>query len=68
MLVELLVRFIRAVLRRCCLSVDEPVRGSTPALAIHGSLVTATAKHAMNICIGRVDAIPVIHRADIFRY
>lgn len=51
LLVELLVRFIRAVLRGCCLSVDETVRGSTPALAIHGSLVTATLKHALIICI-----------------
>jgi hypothetical protein len=34
-----------AVLRSWCLSVDEPVRGSTPARAILGTLVTPTPKH-----------------------
>ena len=36
-----------AVLRNWCLSVDEPVQGSTPALAILGSLVTPTPKHSL---------------------
>ena len=42
--------FVPAALRGKCLSVDEPIQGSTPALAIHGSLTTLTPKHSLIIC------------------
>ena len=51
---------MHAVLRNWCLSVDEPILGSTPALAILGSLITPTAKHSLisgvvsTICIGLI--------------
>src|SRR5690554_8030550 len=38
------------VLRGKCSSVDEPIQGSTPALAIHGSLTTPSSKHSLIIC------------------
>ena len=38
------------VLRGKCLSVDEPIQGSTPALAILGSLTTLTPKYSLIIC------------------
>ncbi len=37
------------VLRGKCLSVDEPIQGSTPALAILGSLITHTPKHSCDL-------------------
>ena len=56
-LASLLLRFFLAltntfapvVLRGKCLSVDEPIQGSTPALAILGSLTTLTPKHSLII-------------------
>jgi hypothetical protein len=43
----LTARAVYAVLRGRCLSVDEPILGSTPALTIPGSLVTPTPKHSL---------------------
>jgi len=34
-----------------CLSVDEPILGSTPALAILGSLTTPTPKYSLTIAV-----------------
>ncbi len=45
-----------AVLRSWCLSVDEPILGSTPALAILGSLITPTPKHSLiKGAVSRID-------------
>src|SRR5690554_976329 len=44
------------VLRGKCSSVDEPIQGSTPALAIHGSLTTPSSKHSLIICSVGYDA------------
>ena len=38
---------VYAVLRGKCLSVDEPILGSTPALRIPASLVTPTPKYSL---------------------
>ena len=49
-LLVVLKRSVHAVLRGRCLSVDAPIQGATPALAILGSLVTPTPKHSLTIC------------------
>lgn len=40
---------VHAVLWGWCLSVDEHIQGSTPALAIHGSVITPTPKYTLII-------------------
>ena len=56
--------FVPAALRGKCLSVDEPILGSTPALAILGSLTTLTPKYSLIIC--RVCTIAVsVSDADL---
>ena len=53
------------MLRGKCLSVDEPVQSSTPALAILGSLVTPTPKHVLTLC--RVCPVAVaVSRAESY--
>ena len=57
--------FVPTVLRGKCLSVDEPIQGSTPALAILGSLTTPTPKYSL--IIGVVGTIAVsVSDADIY--
>ena len=61
---ELTNTFVPTVLRGKCLSVDEPIQGSTPALAIPGSLTTLTPKYSLIIC--RVCTIAVsVSDADL---
>ena len=55
------------VLRGKCSSVDEPVQGSTPALALPGSLTTPTPKHSLIISIVCTIAAPVIRATASFR-
>ncbi len=40
---------VHVVLRGKCISVDEPVQGSTPALVIPDSLTTPTPKYSLTI-------------------
>ena len=53
-----------AVLRGKCLSVDEPIQGSTPALAILGSLTTLTPKYSLTIS-GVCTIAAVVSCADL---
>ena len=65
LLLELINTFVPAVLRGKCLSVDEPIQGSTTALAIPGSLTTLTPKHSL--IISGVCTIAVsVSDADIY--
>ena len=56
--------FVPAVLRGKCLSVDEPILGSTPALAILGSLTTLTPKYSLTIS-GVCTIAAVVSCADL---
>ncbi len=62
---ELTNTFVPTVLRGKCLSVDEPIQGSTPALAILGSLITPTPK--CSLIIGVVGTIAVSVRCTVLR-
>ena len=57
--------FVPTVLRGKCLSVDEPIQGSTPALAILGSLITPTPK--CSLIIGVFGTIAVSGRCTVLR-
>ena len=58
---------VHVVLRGQCLSVDEPIQGSTPALVIHDSLVTPTPKYSLSIGVVGTIAAPFIRATGIFQ-
>ena len=56
--------FVPVVLRGKCLSVDEPILGSTPVLAILGSLTTLSPKYSLTIS-GVCTIAAVVSCADL---